>query len=89
MITWSYYGESASASVLGERVVAPYRLAFVAFAFVGAVRKLDIVIAFSDLLVGILVVPNVIAILALSPKVAEWSGDYFARLRAGEFDPPS
>jgi AGCS family alanine or glycine:cation symporter len=86
MITWSYYGETASASVLGERVVAPYRIAFIAFAFIGAVRKLDIVIAFSDLLVGILVVPNVIAVLALSPKVAEWSRDYFERLRSGAFD---
>ena len=86
MITWSYYGEVASVWVFGARAAIPYRLVFVVLGFVGAVRKLDLVISFSDLLVGLLVIPNVIALLWLSPKVAGWSKDYFARLRAGEFE---
>lgn len=86
MITWSYYGETASAWVFGDVAVTPYRLAFVALAFVGAVYELGVVISFSDALVGLLVVPNVIALVLLSPRVAGWSRDYFARLRAGEFD---
>jgi AGCS family alanine or glycine:cation symporter len=86
MITWSYYGEVASVWVFGTRAGVPYRVVFVALAFVGAVRKLDVVISFSDVLVGLLVIPNVIALLWLSPQVAGWSKDYFARLRAGEFE---
>ncbi len=86
MVTWSYYGETASTWVFGSRALTPYRMAFVGLAFVGAVRKLDVVISISDLLVGLLVIPNVIALLILSPRVARWSKDYFARLAAGEFD---
>ena len=88
MITWSYYGEVASTWLFGERASTPYRVVFVLLAFVGAVRKLDVVISVSDLLVGLLVIPNVIALLWLSPRVAGWSRDYFKRLRAGEFDEP-
>lgn len=86
MITWSYYGETASTWVLGPRMLTPYRVVFVVLAFVGAVRKLEAVISISDLLVGLLVIPNVIALLLLSPKVAKWSREYFQRLAAGEFD---
>lgn len=86
MIAWSYYGETASTWVFGPRALTPYRVVFVVLAFVGAVRKLEVVISISDILVGLLVIPNVIALLVLSPRVAKWSRDYFARLRAGEFD---
>ncbi|MBV1860308.1 MAG: amino acid carrier protein [Nannocystaceae bacterium] len=86
MIAWSYYGETASIWVFGPRALMPYRIVFVALAFVGAVRKLQVVISISDILVGLLVVPNVIALLLLSPRVAKWSRDYFKRLAAGEFD---
>ena len=88
MITWSYYGETASTWAFGPRMITPYRVVFVALAFVGAVRKLEVVISISDLLVGLLVIPNVIALLLLSPRVVRWSRDYFARLAAGEFDRP-
>ena len=87
MITWSYYGEVAGIWALGPRAGLAYRVVFVVLAFVGAVRKLDVVISFSDLFVGLLVIPNVIALLWLSPEVARWSRDYFQRLRRGEFEP--
>lgn len=86
MIAWSYYGETASTWAFGAKALTPYRVVFVVLAFVGAVRKLSVVISISDILVGLLVIPNVIALLVLSPKVAAWSRDYFARLRAGEFE---
>jgi len=88
MIAWSYYGETASTWVFGPRALTPYRAIFVVLAFVGAVRKLEVVISISDILVGLLVIPNVIALLLLSPRVAKWSRDYFTRLRDGEFSNP-
>lgn len=86
MIAWSYYGETASTWVFGPRALTPYRVVFVLLAFVGAVRKLELVISISDILVGLLVIPNVIALVLLSPRVMKWSNDYFTRLRAGEFE---
>lgn len=85
MIAWSYYGEVASSWVFGPRAVTPYRVLFVVLAFVGAVRKLAVVVSISDILVGLLVIPNVIALMVLAPRVSKWSRDYFARLEAGAF----
>jgi AGCS family alanine or glycine:cation symporter len=84
MVTWSYYGETAIAYLFGARPIVLYRAAFVLAAFVGAVQKLDLVISFSDIMVGLLVIPNTIAILAMSNRVAAWTRDYFARLKSGE-----
>lgn len=86
VVSWSYYGETGAVYLLGKRSTTAYRVIFALAAFVGAVSGLGIVVSLSDILVGLLVIPNTLAVLWLSPKVAEWSKDYFARLRAGEFD---
>jgi AGCS family alanine or glycine:cation symporter len=87
MVTWSYYGETATAYLFGPRLVPVYRAAFVSAAFVGAVNQLGVVVSFSDIMVGLLVIPNTIAILAMSGRVAGWTREYFAALRAGEIRP--
>lgn len=86
MITWSYYGETAGEWLMGKRAIIPYRIVFIGVVFVGAVYRLGVVISISDLLVGLLVVPNVIAIVALSPDVARRTKDYLKRLRTGAFE---
>jgi hypothetical protein len=84
LITWSYYGETASAYVFGHKIILPYKLVFVILVFFGSVRELSLVLNFTDLMVGLLVIPNTIAILLLSPKVATWSKAYITALKAGE-----
>ena len=64
----------------------PYRLVFVALAYVGATQELGVVISFSDAMVGLLVIPNMLALLLLSSEVASWTRDYFDRLARGEFE---
>ncbi|MEM9459135.1 MAG: sodium:alanine symporter family protein [Myxococcota bacterium] len=86
MITWSYYGETASEWLLGRRAILPYRIVFIGTVFLGAIYRLGLVISLSDLLVGLLVVPNVVAIVALSPRVVRDTRDYLRRLKAGQFD---
>jgi|GEM_PF-28171 len=84
MISWSYYGEKGVEFFLGRRAVMPYRIVFIALIFVGAVWKLGPVLDFSDAMLGLLIVPNCIAILLLAPKLRELVKDYFSRLGAGE-----
>lgn len=86
MITWSYYGETAAVYLFGYRAITPYRWFFVLAAFVGSITQLTLVLNFADLMSGLMVVPNVIAILLLSPVVVRESKDYFRRLKAGEFE---
>jgi len=87
MVTWSFYGETATVYLVGQRGVRPYRIVFVALAYVGATQALGVVISFSDIMVGLLVIPNTIALLLLSGRVRQMSKDYFAALRRGDFDP--
>ena len=65
----------------GVKGVIFYRLAFITAVFLGAILKLDIVWAYGDLALGLMTVPNLIAIVFLSPKIAELTKDYFQRMK--------
>ncbi|MFT7583184.1 MAG: AGCS family alanine or glycine:cation symporter, partial [Myxococcota bacterium] len=83
MIAWSYYGEKGVRFLFGPKAILPYRIVFVSLVFVGAVWKLGPVLAFSDAMLGLLAVPNLIAVLLLSPKLRGLTKDYFGRLKSG------
>ncbi len=87
MITWEYYGETSAQFLWGSAVVLPYRWIFVILAFVGAIVELNLIVNFSDAMVGLLVIPNAIAILLLSNKVVAWTKEYIEQLKNGEFTP--
>lgn len=89
MVTWSFYGEVAISFVFGNKGARIYRLLFVAAAYFGAVLKLTPVLNFSDLMLGLMVVPNFIAIMMLSGEVQKRTQEYFRRLNRGEFEPQS
>ena len=82
MIAWSYYGEKGIEFVFGRRAILPYRVIFVGLVFIGAVWKLGPVLDFSDAMLGLLVVPNMIGVLLLSPKLRGMVKDYFNRMKA-------
>jgi AGCS family alanine or glycine:cation symporter len=86
MITWSYYGQTGLIFLFGERAALPYKIVFVICAFIGSVVKLSIILNFADLMTGLMVIPNTIAILMLSPVVVRETNAYFKRLKSGEFD---
>jgi len=84
MISWSYYGEKGVEFIFGRRAVMPYKILFVGLVFVGAVWKLGPVLDFSDAMIGLIAVPNLIAVLILTPRLRSLTRDYFGRLRSGE-----
>lgn len=79
MITWSYYGEVAAYYVFGPKSVLPYKLVFIVMVFVGSIANLHLIVNFSDFMLGLMVVPNIIAITLLSPQVVKWTKDYFSQ----------
>jgi AGCS family alanine or glycine:cation symporter len=83
ILGWAYYGEKAVEYLLGLGAVRPYRWLWVLFVFVGAVAQIDIVWAFSDVMNGLMAVPNLIAVLALSGVVAAEGRKYLPALRGG------
>lgn len=87
LITWYYYGETSVKFVFGDKAPQIYRYVFVIGAFVGSINALSLVLNFSDLMIGLMVIPNMIALIILTPKVRGWAKDYFAKLKAGEIKP--
>ncbi len=81
LISWSYYGDRAADYLFGHRAVLPYRLVYVGFAVVGAVVSIGTIIDFCDAMNGLMAVPNLIALIALSPKLAGLTKDYFRRMQ--------
>ena len=78
LISWSYYGEQGVTFIFGEKFIPAYRYVFIAFIFVGAIAKLDIVLNLSDAVYGLLAIPNMIACYMLLPKVKEQLKAYTA-----------
>ena len=56
-----------------------YRAVYVGFTFLGSVLALETVWAYGDLALGLMSVPNLIAVVLLSPVLARLAKDYFSR----------
>lgn len=78
-ISWSYYGDRCANYLFGSAAVLPYKLAFVAMHFVGAVLPLAVIWNLGDVFLAVVIVPNLIALLLLSGVVARETKSYFER----------
>jgi alanine or glycine:cation symporter, AGCS family len=78
-IAWSYYGDRCFYYLFGSRAVMPYRLVFCVMHFVGAVVPLAAIWNLGDVFLGVVILPNLLACLLLSPKVVELTRSYFER----------
>jgi AGCS family alanine or glycine:cation symporter len=84
ILGWCYYGEKSVEYLFSERAVKPYRILFVIFVGIGAVAKLDFVWSLSDTFNGLMAIPNLIGLLALSPVIAKETREYFSSGAGGE-----
>ena len=78
-ISWSYYGDRCANYLFGHRAVLPYKILYVLLHFFGAVVTLAVVWAMGDVALGIVIWPNLIALLLLAPVVARETRSYFER----------
>jgi alanine or glycine:cation symporter, AGCS family len=77
LIGWNYYGEKAIEYLLGSRSIRIYRIFFIAAVIVGAMMDLELVWNISDLMNGMMALPNLIGLLLLSKVVKEETDRYF------------
>ncbi|WP_218009639.1 alanine/glycine:cation symporter family protein [Actinomadura kijaniata] len=88
VLGWSYYGERCMVYLFGRRSVLPYRLLFIAVVYVGSTTTLTTVWTFSDVMNGLMALPNLVGLLILSPLVYRETRDYFRdRPRETEAEP--
>jgi AGCS family alanine or glycine:cation symporter len=78
ILGWSYYGEKAIEYLLGVRAVVPYRWLWVAVVFIGTIWKSDAVWNFSDMMNGLMAIPNLVVLILLSGVIASETRRYFS-----------
>ncbi len=78
-ISWSYYGDRAVVYLLGTGYILPYKIIFVIMNFLGAIFSLEVVWNFGDSALGLMSLPNLIALIFLSRKVKGMTDEYFAK----------
>ena len=76
MLGWSYYGERCAEFIFGLGVVTPYRILWVVAILAGALVKLDFVWLLADVMNGFMAVPNLIALVLLSPVIFKITKEY-------------
>ncbi|HFU1091444.1 TPA: alanine/glycine:cation symporter family protein [Streptococcus suis] len=77
ILGWSYYGERCIEFLFGTKAILPYRLVFVAMVALGGFLKLDLIWTIADIVNGLMALPNLIALLALSPIIIKETREYF------------
>ena len=69
IIGWYFFGQSNFKSLFGEKALPVYSVIVVVFILVGSTLKVDLVWAMADFFNGLMAVPNLLALLALSGVV--------------------
>lgn len=80
IISWSYYGTRAAQYLLGEKAIKPYYYLYALFVFFGSIWGIEIVWNFVDMVITFMTIPNLIAILLLTPVMQREIKEYFAKM---------
>lgn len=78
ILGWSVYGERCVEYLFGVRAIVPFRVLWVLAIPVGATVKLGFVWLVADTLNALMALPNLIALLLLSPVVFKVTKEFFA-----------
>ena len=80
VLGWAYYGERCVEYFAGKKGLIPYRLLYVLVAAVAPVVALDLVWTVADILNALMAIPNLIAVLLLSPMIVKETKKYINNL---------
>jgi AGCS family alanine or glycine:cation symporter len=88
IIGWSYYGERCSAYIFGTKAIMPYRILWLLSIVLGAyalnlggttAESVNLIWLIADVMNGFMAIPNLIALVLLSPVIFKLSKEYFTR----------
>ena len=88
VLGWSHYGTKACEYLLGEKHTIPYRILFVLLVFGGAVMGNNLAWDLADTFNGLMMIPNLIGVIALSGEVVRITNNYVARHLRGKKEKP-
>ncbi|MBQ4045914.1 MAG: alanine:cation symporter family protein [Lachnospiraceae bacterium] len=79
VLGWSHYGTKAFEYLFGTSKVMIYRVIFVIVVLAGSVIEAQLAWDISDTFNGLMMIPNLIGVLVLSPQVMKCTSNYVAR----------
>lgn len=82
ILGWAYYGERCVEYFAGKKGLIPYRVLYIAVAVIAPVVSLDVVWDIADILNALMAIPNLIAVLLLSPVIVKETKKYLDDLDA-------
>ena len=88
VLGWSHYGTKACEYLLGEKVTIVYRIIFVVLVFGGATMGDNLAWDLADTFNGLMMIPNLIGVIALSGEVARITKNYVNRHLHGMKETP-
>ena len=81
ILGWNYYGERCVEYLLGVKAILPYRLIFILLIACGPFLKLEEIWVLADIVNGLMAIPNLIALVALSGIVVAETKAYEKHLQ--------
>jgi AGCS family alanine or glycine:cation symporter len=78
ILGWAFYAEKCAEYLFGIRAIWPFRFAWILAIPIGAVAELDFVWLVADTLNALMALPNLLALLLLSPVVFAATRAYFS-----------
>lgn len=81
-ISWAYYGDRAIQYLAGDGSIIYYKMVYVVMHFVGAILSLTTVWTIGDIALGMMAIPNIFALFALSGTTLALTRAYFTRLKS-------
>lgn len=79
IVGWEYYGERCAEYLFGPKANMIYRILWVPFVLIGAIGGLEVVWSLADTLNGLMAIPNLIGVIALSGTVFKLTKEFFAK----------
>ena len=86
VLAWSYYGEKCCEYLFGERSIIAFRLLFALVVIPGAALKMEIAWYLADISNGLMVIPNLIALIGLSAVIVKETQVFLAKVDKEESD---
>jgi AGCS family alanine or glycine:cation symporter len=86
VIAWAYYGEKCFEYLFGPRSVLIYRILFTLIIVPGAILKMELAWHLADITNGLMVIPNLIALIGLSKVIVSENDKFLELVKAEELE---
>lgn len=79
LLGWSYYGERCAEFIFGTKSIMPYKILWLLAILTGSLVKIDFVWLLADVMNGFMAIPNLIALILLSPIIFKITKTHFSK----------